>query len=113
MQQIIPLENQNQILEVPLSVDGGRITLRFEIMFNRIAGYWTMNVIDVNSGVILLSSIPLLTGSIGASNILGQYRYLGIGSAYLVKVGNVIEDYPGELDLGTNFLLIWGDTPVI
>ena len=112
MKQVIPLQNENQIVEVSLNIDGQRKTLGFEVRYNRTAAYWTMKVTDVALGVVLLDSVPLLTGSIGAANILGQYRYLRIGSAYLVKVGNVEEDYPGLDSLGKDFLLLWGDTPV-
>jgi hypothetical protein len=111
MSQIVPLSTKNQTLEVSLNIDDSVITLALDIRFNRTANYWALKITNPITGEILLDSIPLLTGSIGAANILGQYRYLKIGSLYLIKTGNVSDDYPTEENLGTDFLLLWGDTP--
>ena len=62
-------------------------------------------------GTLLLDSLPMLTGVYPAANMLAQYVYLAIGSAYLLNVGNSDTDYPGANDLGSNFVLLWGDTP--
>ena len=73
------------------------------------AGYWVMSIYDSN-GVLLLDSIPLITGWYPAANLLSQYGYLEIGSAYVINNGISSSDYPGKNDLGTNFSVLWDDT---
>lgn len=107
--QIVPLDNSpNQTFKVTLSVDGNNLTLQLAISFNSMAGYWQMSISDA-SGNLLLSSIPMLTGVWPAANLLGQYGYLKIGSAYLISSGAGI-DYPDSTTLGSAFTLVWGDT---
>jgi hypothetical protein len=69
-----------------------------------------MGIADVNNN-ILISEVPLLTGTYPAANILGQFQYMNIGSAYLLNVsnGSTTLDYPNGQDLGTDFVLLWGD----
>lgn len=108
--QIIPLGTAAaQSLQVALSVDGRPITLRLTIRFNEMAGYWVMTIAN-STGVVLLDSIPLVTGSYPAANLLQQYGYLGIGSAYVINASGVAQDYPDGTNLGSDFLLLWGDT---
>lgn len=111
--QIIPLSTAPaQSLQVALSVDGRPITLRLTIRYNEMAGYWVMAIAD-STGVLLLDSIPLVTGSYPAANLLQQYAYLGIGSAYIINASGVAQDYPNATDLGSDFVLLWGDTPAV
>jgi hypothetical protein len=107
---IIPLTAApNQSLVINPMVDGTPITLTLVLDFNEMAQYWVMAIFDV-TGDLLLSSIPLITGSYPAANILGQYGYMGIGAAYIINASNSTLDYPNNTDLGTDFILIWGDT---
>lgn len=111
MAQVIPLDSSpNQSFRITLSIDGENRALSFKIRFNEIAQYWVMTVIDPSDDSILLDSVPMVTGEYPADNIIEQYAYMEIGSAYFVNVGNVSAD-PTDEDLGTNFILIWGDTP--
>lgn len=109
--QIIPLNsNPNQTFQSVLLVDGANITLQFFIRWNSIAEYWVMRIIDPISLAVLLEDIPMVTGgNLSSANLLAQYAYLQIGSAYIQNVGGVTPD-PAIDDLGTNFILIWGDT---
>lgn len=110
--QVIPLTTDpNQTFQTTVSVDNQNITLSLTIRYNEMAGYWVMTITDPTTNIILLDSIPLITGSYPAANVLGQYAYLGIGSAYVVKAGAVNMDYPDDTNLGTDFLLVWSDTP--
>lgn len=70
--------------------------------------YWVMQVSD-SLGNVLISSVPLLTGSYPAANILAQFGYLNIGSAYIINLGQVSDDYPNSTELGNNFILLWDD----
>jgi hypothetical protein len=110
--QTIPLDVlHNQTFQTVLAIDGVNRTFEFFIRWNEMAGYWVMRITDPSSGEILIDSIPLVTGQIPAHNLLGQYSYMKIGSAYLINTGaNPLED-PTEEDLGINFTLVWGDTP--
>lgn len=106
---IIPLTtNPNQNITVTIPVNGNNITLNLIIAYNLIANYWVMTIIDT-SGNVLLDSIPLVTGQYPAADILGQYEYLGLGSAFLVNISNANIDFPTDSDLGTDFVLMWGD----
>jgi hypothetical protein len=109
--QVIPLTSSpNQSFAATLQVDGKPLTLNFAIKWSEMAGYWVMSIFD-SALDLLLDSIPLITGWYPGANILGQYGYLGIGSAYVVNNGTSASDYPGKNDLGTNFSLVWADTP--
>jgi hypothetical protein len=110
--QIIPLTNDyNQQFDCTLSIDGNNKVLTFFINYNETAGYWMMKISDPNNnGEVLLNSIPLLTGYGDVANILNQYEYLAIGSAYLLNISGSDQDYPDNLTLGTDWILVWGDT---
>lgn len=108
MQQI-PLDNSpNQTFSITLNVDGNNLTLQLAIKFLAMAGYWVMSISDAN-GNLLLACVPLLTGVWPAANLLSQFGYLKIGSAYVVSYGATI-DYPDSTTLGSQFELWWGDT---
>lgn len=109
--QLIPLTTSpNQTFQSTLSVDGKNITLEFNLKYNEMAEYWIMKISD-SAKVVLLDSIPLLPGDAPADNILGQYSYLGIGSAYIRKASAITDDHPNDKTLGKEFVLIWSDTP--
>jgi hypothetical protein len=113
MQQLIPLTPApNQTFQVTLDIDGGTVTLNFRLHYNEIAKYWVLTILD-RTGTLLLDSLPLLTGGNPSANILGQYAYLEIGSAYVVNVsGLTAPDYPDGTNLGQDFVLVWSDTAV-
>jgi hypothetical protein len=113
MAQIIPLSpSPNQSLTVQLQVDGAPLTLNLAFRWNYMAGYWVMTIFD-SSGDLILDSIPLITGWYPAANLLAQYEYLRIGSAFILNDGNSDSDYPGQTDLGSAFSLLWDDTPQV
>ncbi len=108
--QVIPLTTEpNQTFQTTLSVDGQNIILSLTIRYNEVAGYWVMTITDPATNIILLDSIPLITGAYPAANVLGQYAYLGIGSVYVIKASAVAMDYPDSTNLGTDFVLVWTD----
>lgn len=108
--QIIPLDNSpQQSFPVALNVDNAVLRLNLDIEFSEMAQYWTMSISDA-SGKLLLSSIPMLTGDWPGANMLAQYGYLAIGSAFLLNSGQVNLDYPDATSLGNDFFLLWGDT---
>jgi hypothetical protein len=107
--QIVPLtQAPNQTFSVQLTVDGAPLTLNFTLSYIVMSGWWQLQVSDTQ-GNILIASVPLVTGYYPSANILAQYGYLKIGSAYMLNTGNANADYPGSSNL-TNFSLLWGDT---
>lgn len=110
--QVVPLNNQpTQTFEIALAVAGKTVRLNLTFRYNEMAGYWFMTIANQFKAV-LLDSVPLLTGTWPAANILAQYQYLGIGSCYLINIGNAPMDYPNNTNLGTDFILIWSDPTV-
>ena len=106
--QIVPLSSApNQVFFSQLTVNGQSLTLNFTLSYSEMSGYWQLGISDVN-GNQLVASVPLVTGWYPAANVLAQYQYLDIGSAYLLNTGNAPTDYPGVNDLG-QFSLLWGD----
>lgn len=107
--QIVPLTTQPlQTFEIPLSIDGNTVRLNLTIRYNEMANYWVMTIAD-QYGNMLLDSIPLITGTWPAANILSQYQYLNIGSCYVINLGNNPNDYPDDTSLGGDFVLVWSD----
>jgi hypothetical protein len=110
--QIIPLTpDPNQTFEVPLSIDNTVKSLYLTLRYNEIAQYWVMTVKDSQNNIIL-DSIPFITGNVPSGNILRQFAYLKIGAAYILNASEVVSpDYPNNQNLGTDFVLLWTDTP--
>jgi hypothetical protein len=109
--QIIPLDNSpNQSFQTTLSVDGKNLTLGFVIRYNEQADYWQMTIKEAVTGNIILDCIPLVTGDYPAANLLEQYSYLSIGSVAILNMSGVTMENPDKTNLGTDFVLWWGDT---
>lgn len=107
--QKIPVNSDpDQSFDCAVDVDGKNITLKLNFKYNEVAEYWIMKVSDSDS-VLLIDSIPLLGGTYPDNNLLDQYSYLGIGSAYIVKSSTLDSDYPDSTNLGTGYYLLWGD----
>jgi hypothetical protein len=107
--QIIPLTAApNQTFTVQLTVDGAPLTLSMALSYSVMSGWWQLKIADANNNT-LVAAVPLITGWYPAANILAQYGYLEIGSAYILNTGNSSYDYPGSANLA-NFSLLWGDT---
>lgn len=108
---VVPImSGSNQTVTTTLPVNGGNVTLTFSFKWNDEGLYWFMSVVDVNNN-LLLDAVPVITGHYPAANLLRQYQYLGIGSAYVVPTANSgLPDNPDYTDLGSDFLLVWGDS---
>lgn len=106
----------NQSFSITLPVDGNNVTLLLALTWNDEGGYWWLTVTDA-SGAVLLDGLPVITGQYPAANILRQYQYLGIGSAYLIPNSSTLPDNPTFANLGTSttaglqtFTLVWSDS---
>lgn len=113
MASIVPLSSApDQSLAVALNVDGGIVSLQLRVRFNEIAGYWVLTIKD-RSDNLLVDSIPMITGVYPAANLLQQHAYLKIGSAFVINASGVAADWPDSTNLGTDFCLVWDDTPTV
>lgn len=113
MNQTIPLSTlPNQTLSVTLSIDSTLVPVILNVVFNEMANYWVLTIFD-NSSNLLVDSVPMVTGTWPAANLLGQQGYLGIGSWFVLNVSGTPNDYPDSTNLGTDFQLIVGDTPPV
>lgn len=109
--QTLPLNSSpNQRLSLSLDVDGKVLSLQLAIRYNQMANYWVMTVFD-SAGTTLLDPVPLLTGGYPAANLLEQNAYMKIGSAFVINVNGTDLDHPTGDNLGTEFIVVWGDTP--
>lgn len=110
--KVVPLiAGQNQSMTCTLPVDGQNLTLTFNFVWNGIGNYWYMAITNTTLRTLLLDAIPLVPGSYPAGNILGQYSYLKIGSAWVVPASSsVLVNNPGLNDFGSNYYLVWSDT---
>jgi len=110
--QKIPISSEpNQSFKSTVTVDGINITLQFALHYNDVAGYWVMGITDPLTGLMLVDSLPLLPGPSNGPNLLSQHAHLRIGSMYLYNAGNVAVEYPTDKNMGTDFILLWGDNP--
>jgi hypothetical protein len=103
----IPLTtNPNQKFTSTIPVDGKKIKFNFFLRFNTEANYWVLDIYNGQNDSLIVS-VNLVCGL----NLLGQYSYLKIGSAYIAKVDKSLsDDIPTQYNLGTDFVLLWGDT---
>ncbi len=108
---LIPLTTEpNQQMQVKIPIDNKNISFLLTIRYNSIGEYWNIDIAEGNTGEILLSGLPLLASEYPAANVLEQYSYLHIGAMYVVKINaSVKQENPDVTNLGTDFVLIWGD----
>jgi hypothetical protein len=107
--QLVQLDSSpGQTFNITLNVNNALLTLGLALSYNVMAGYWMMTIFD-SLGNLLLSNIPMLTGTWPAGNLLQPYGYLRIGSAFLINVSGDPGDYAGSTNLGSDYQLIWDD----
>ncbi len=103
---IIPVTSSpNQSFTSTIPINGKKVKLFFFLRYNTEQSCWGMDISDSNKNN-LINSIPLVCGC----NLLEQYDYLNIGSAYILKIdANINDSKPNEYNLGDKFILVWGD----
>lgn len=106
MISIIPITTApNNSFSCKIPVDSKNIMIYFFARFNEVAGYWLVSLSD-GKNTDYIRNLPVLP----SDNILEQYSYLGVGSAYILKSASVIEEWPTSSTLGTDWVLVWSDT---
>ena len=104
----IPIDTTpDSIQTFKLSLEGGarNINIRLSLHYSDIFGLWRAKIVDNTSDAVLLDSLPLVPGI----NLLGQYKYLNIGEAYIVATTSTDLMMPDNTTLGSTFVLVWGD----
>lgn len=104
----IPLDNTPFCTRTfKLTLDGGdrNVYIKLYLRYHDLCDVWTARISDNSTGEVLVDNMPLVPGI----NLLGQYGYLDIGSAYIVKSADTDLMQPDNNTLGTTWLLIWGD----
>lgn len=90
----IPLSPSPQTFAITLNGIAYNLTFVYRMSPDGDGG-WIMDIADGNSNP-LACGLPLVTGS----DILGQFRYLGIGGALAVGTDGTPLDVPAFTDLG-------------
>ena len=111
MWNIVPLDTYpNKIIHVTVKTQNNvNKQLIFHLRYNTEGRFWRMDVSDYKNNM-LISGVPLITGEYPAANILKQFDYLGIGSAVVLRMtDDQDKDIPDLTNLGTDFVLAWGD----
>ena len=96
----------NTTYSFKLSLKNNSVNLDFQITLNYSDMYkvWLMDIYE--SYRLLLTGVPLVTGI----NLLGQFTYLDIGEAYILKEEATPLMHPDNDTLGSKFILVWGDS---
>ena len=112
---ILPVTSgPNQTFEVSLPIDSLNRRFKFVFSWNPIGRYWQFDLYDQNKdGELVLLNKPIFSIDKPYDNILLTYEYKEIGSLYVINVGGVSEDRPGQNNLGVDWFLVWGDTPYV
>lgn len=107
---LVPVTSDpNQSFPVTLNINNTNKDFILKFRYNSVAEYWIMDILDATTNEYFLSSIPLVPGNYPAGNLLSQYNYLKIGSAYIIPDGQISEQYPSEYTLGAGWSLVWSD----
>lgn len=109
---VIPVSTApNQTFNCTVPIDGKNRPLTFKLRYNNIGEYWNLTVIDARTKETLIDALPLMVGEYPAANLLEQYDYLNLGSAVIVKEGDLDKsENPNDTNLGSEYYLVWGDT---
>lgn len=94
----IPLIAQPQRLSVTLSGESYQLL----VTWNAVSECWLLRIAD-SSGVVLVSSIPLVTGT----DLLEQFEYLGLGGELQVQTDGDVDAIPTFTNLGIEGRLYW------
>lgn len=107
----IPLNNSpNQRFYASVPINGENREFKFNLWYNSIAEYWLISVEDMVSGEKMFDNLPLLVSYGRFEDILCQLKYKQIGLAgVLPKVANFQKSMPDDTNLGTGYILIWGN----
>ena len=109
---IVPLStNPNQTFNIIIPVDGVNRSFKVDLWYNEVAEYWLLTATDLRNQEVLFRNIPLLVSENSMLNILRQINYKEIGMAcVLPRIIDYSKSMPDDKNLGTEYVLVWGDT---
>lgn len=109
--RIIPLTTDpNQYFDCTIPINGQNKTLRFNVRYNDVDKYWWLEIRDPLTNVYIADNIVLITGNSPSADLLEQLQHIGIGSAAVINVSGKSTDRPDDTNLGSDFVLVWGDS---
>ena len=90
-----------------LTLEGGKknINIKLDLRYQDLYDVWIAAITDNSTGELLIDMVPLVCGV----DLLGQYKHLGLGRAYIVPVTETDLMMPDNTTLGSIFILVWGD----
>lgn len=107
----IPLTSDpDQTLQVTVPVDGRNLELKLRLRYKLRQQCWAMDITKAGDQSSCLVGLPLLPGIYPHNDILEQYRYMELGSAFCIQAQPTELQRPDDSTLGTAFYLLWGDT---
>ena len=103
----IPLDNTPFSQQTfKLTLEGNRnINILLKLRYYDLLNLWVADICDNATGEELIVGMPLVAGV----DLLRQYSYLNIGSAYMVAVEPTQLQQPNNETLGSTWILLWGD----
>ena len=109
---VVPLTTlPNQTFNIVIPVDGVNRTFKMDLWYNEVAEYWLLSCTDIKTDEVLFRNLPLLTSMNTTFNILRQLSYKEIGMAgVLPRVIEFSKSMPDDTNLGSEYVLVWGDT---
>lgn len=99
----------NQSFQCRVPVNDENKNFRFNLWYNEQAEYWLLTLIDVDKEQTIFANLPLLSSTMYFSDILTQLEYLRIGMCLIVPTVKDKKSAPDKDDLGTGYIMIWGD----
>jgi hypothetical protein len=109
----IPLTTDpDQRFQSTIPINGINKTLSFRLRYDTEQLCWWLSITDTKTSILLIDSMPLVTGVTPADNLLGQHQYLNIGSATIIPTEQLSTqdiDRPDDSNLGTKYWLVWSD----
>lgn len=87
----VPLNGQPQTLQITL----GNVAYQLTVQWRNATG-WVLDIATL-SGTPIVQGIPLVTGA----DLLGQFKYLGIGGSLFVSTDADPDTPPAYSNLGT------------
>ncbi len=106
----IPLTNSpNQTFKVVVPVNDENKTFTVKLNYNEQAEYWSLSLFDSFDETPIFMNLPMLSSKYRYANILRQLDYKRIGSIYIAPIYETENSAPDASNLGTNYILIWGD----
>lgn len=99
----------NQAKTLTISPNDHTISLRVNIRYLYRTDKWYMSITDGLTGESIVQYVPLVAGDLETlNNLLIQFGYKGIGSAFVIPKGNNENSDPVHETIN-DYWIVWGD----